>query len=39
MCIPQASPQMKCFNLGLKDEKAVEGGRAFWDETTRHVLG
>lgn len=37
--VGQAFSKMRCLSLGLKDEKAFEGGRVFWDETTRHVLG
>ena len=39
VCVPWASPRTKCLSLGLEDEKVFEGGGAFWDETTRHVLG
>lgn len=27
VCVPWASPKMKCLSLGLKDEKAFEGGK------------
>ena len=36
--VGQAPSNMKCLSLSLKDE-AFEGGKAFWDEITRHVLG
>lgn len=36
--VGQALSKMKCLSLGLKYE-AFEGGKAFWDEITRHVLG
>lgn len=36
--VGQAPSKMKCLSLGLKDE-VFEGGKTFWDEITRHVLG
>lgn len=34
--VGQAFSKMRCLSLGLKDERAFEGRRIFWVETTRH---
>lgn len=36
--VGQAPSKVKYLSLGLKDE-VLEGGKTFWDEIVRHVLG